>query len=202
MLLIFLKAYIIGFSIAMPVGPIGMICIKNSLRGFKLGFAVGVGAAFAHSLYGFLAGGGFAFISKFLLDYSSYLKIIGGLILIYLGIKEIIHNRNLKKNKNIKSKKSLGFKKTAISVFFITLTNPVTILSFVGIFASIGGANLKESDIILMIMGVFSGSISWWLILSTTVSTIRHKISENAMHIIKNISGLILIGFGVWAFMS
>jgi threonine/homoserine/homoserine lactone efflux protein len=53
-----------------------------------------------------------------------------------------------------------------------------------------------------MIMGVFSGSISWWLILSTTVSTIRHKISENAMHIIKNISGLILIGFGVWAFMS
>ena len=88
--MIFLKALIIGFSIAMPVGPIGMLCIKNTLsHGFRIGVATGFGAALADSCYGFMAGGGLAFLSHFLLSNSSIIKIIGSAILLYLGISEI-----------------------------------------------------------------------------------------------------------------
>jgi putative LysE/RhtB family amino acid efflux pump len=197
-LLIFLKAFLIGFSIAMPVGPIGLLCIKNTLSyGFKTGFAVGLGAALADSFYGLLAGGGLALISKFLLDYTNYIKVIGGIFLIYLGIKEI---RNYKKVPHNAAKiKDSHFFKTVFTVLFLTLTNPATIISFVAIFASIGGLTVGGLGLITMIFGVFFGSLFWWLILAGGVTKIKHKISEKIMKIIKIFSGIILFGFGIYA---
>jgi len=196
-LLIFLKAFLIGFSIAMPVGPIGLLCIKNTLSyGFKTGFAVGLGAALADSFYGLLAGGGLALISKFLLTYTSYIKVIGGIFLIYLGIKEV---RNYKKVPHNAAKiKNSHFLKTVFTVLFLTLTNPATIISFVAIFASIGGLTVGVLGLITMIFGVFSGSLFWWLILAGGVTKIKHKISEKIMKIIKIFSGIILCGFGIY----
>lgn len=195
--MIFLKAFIIGFSIAMPVGPIGMLCIKNSLAyGFRIGLAVGIGAACADSIYGFLAGGGLAVISQFLLNYSSIIKIIGSLILLYLGGMEIKNAAKTPgKEAAIKSKK---FYKVIVATFFLTLTNPMTILSFIGVFAAIGGVNLNGFSIAIMILGVFCGSLAWWMTLAGTTSIIRHKISHKLMTEIKIISGIILLGFGLY----
>ncbi len=188
----------IGFSIAMPVGPIGLLCVKNTLSyGFKTGFAVGLGAALADSFYGLLAGGGLVLISKFLLDYTNYIKVIGGMFLIYLGIKEI---RDYKKIPHNAAKiKDSHFFKTVLTVLFLTLTNPATIISFVAIFASIGGLTVGGLGLITMIFGVFFGSLCWWLILAGGITKIKHKISEEIMKIIKIFSGIILFGFGIYA---
>jgi threonine/homoserine/homoserine lactone efflux protein len=200
MFYIFVKSFVIGFSIAAPVGPIGMLCIKNNLtHGFKIGLATGFGAACADSFYGFLAGGGLAFIAKFLLNYSLAIKFLGGSILLYLGLTEIKNARKISDSKiKIQTK---GCFKAAATTFFLTLTNPATILSFLGIFATIGVVNLSESNIALIVAGVFFGSLSWWIILSLITSSTRHKISEKFMKRIKIISGSILIGFGASVFI-
>lgn len=201
MLLLFLKAWIIGFSIAMPVGPIGMLCIKNTLtRGFKIGIAVWLGAAFADSFYWFLAGGGLVGVSSFLLDFSNVIQIIGGSFLLYLGAMEI-------KNMQKISSKELTIQETGIcttiwTVFLLTLANPATILSFIWIFASIWGLFLTGIDIGIMILGVFLGSLVWWLILVSIVSIIRHKLPEKFMRGIRFLSGCILMCFGLWSFIN
>lgn len=196
--IIFIQASIIGFSIAMPVGPIGLLCIKNTLSyGFKNGFATGLGAALADSFYGFLAGGGLILISNFLLNYTNYIKLIGGMFLIYLGITEIKNCQKIDyKTANIKNSHLF---KTMFTVLFLTLTNPATIISFIAIFAVIGGSVINKSELIIMIFGVFSGSLLWWLILAATVGKIKHKISDNIIKKIKFSSGIILCSFGVYA---
>jgi len=200
LLAIFLKSLLIGFSIAMPVGPIGLLCIKNTLsRGFKIGCAVGLGAALADSFYGFLAGGGLAVFSKLLLDYISYIKISGGAFLIYLGVKEIKECGAISKVAHIKKS---SFAKTILAVFFITLSSPATIIAYMAIFASLGGYSAGGVGIFMMIFGVFVGSLFWWLILAGGVSLIKHKISENLMKKIKIFSGIILCAFGLYALIS
>ena len=194
MLIVFLKALVIGFSIAMPVGPIGAMCIKNSLsNGFVMGFAVGLGAAFADSFYGLLAGGGLAFISQFLLDHLNGIKIVGGSILVYLGIKEIRLSKRVQLG--VSELNINGFIRTSAKVFLLTLTNPATILLFVGIFASISNkVHLDAIGVFIMVAGIFFGSLLWWLILSYTVSVVRHKISNRLMTKINMASPILPIG--------
>jgi putative LysE/RhtB family amino acid efflux pump len=196
--MLFLKAFLIGFSIAMPVGPIGMLCIRNTLnQGFFIGLATGVGAALADSFYGFLAGGGLVFLSQFLLQYSLAIKILGSLILFYLGFSEILNAKKISAKK-IESKK-LNAIQTAIFTFFLTLTSPMTILAYVGIFAAVGGGDGGLSDIVLMIFGVFCGSLMWWIILVGIVAKIRHKIDEIWIVRMKYFSGIILCFFGIYS---
>jgi len=184
----------------MPVGPIGMLCIKNTLsHGFRIGFATGLGAALADSCYGFIAGGGLAILSHFLLENSVALKIFGSAILIYLGIMEIKNSHA--KIHEIQNKKS-GFLKNLFTTFLLTISNPMTILSFIGVFAALGKVGSNESDIFLIILGVFCGSLLWWLILATSIAQIRHKISKELMAKIKILSGIILIGFGIYGICS
>jgi len=194
----FLKAFIIGFSIAMPVGPIGMFCIKNTLtNGFRIGFAVGLGAALADAFYGFLAGGGLAFISQFMIANSSAIRIFGGLLLFYLGAVEIKNARTHGKKITAKTE---GFYQTIATSFLLTITNPLTILSFVGIFAAIGGEALSKAGVATIIAGFFLGSLLWWIILVSIIAITHHKIPEKMMAKIKIFSGLILVGFAVWSF--
>ena len=201
MLFVFLKALAIGFSIAMPVGPIGMLCIKNTLsHGFKIGVATGLGAAFADSFYGFLGGGGLAILSQFLLNYTNPIKISGGLALLLLGLNEIRTANNLSKHAaKINAK---GFSKTTIASFFLTLSSPATIIAYVAVFAALGGSVSQSGEILVMIFGVFCGSLFWWLILAGIVAKIKHKIPEKMMIKIKILSGLILSGFGAYAVSS
>jgi threonine/homoserine/homoserine lactone efflux protein len=196
MIAIFFKSLIIGFSIAMPVGPIGMLCIKNTLtNGFKIGLAVGFGAALADCFYGFLAGGGLSFISHFLINYTKHIKLIGAILLIYLGLNEL---------KNAKQTTSKAIKIKSISVlqaigktFFLVLTNPATILSFIGIFASISPGALTKKEVAIMMFGVFIGSLIWWIILSGTVCALRLKISQKIITATKIICAAVLISFGI-----
>ena len=136
MLTLFLKGLIIGFAIAAPVGPIGILCVQRSLHdGFKIGFMTGIGAALADGTYGLIAGFGLTALSSLLISHQFWIRLIGGLFLLYLGIKLFLTKPREKSDGH--SDKSpwhaLG------TTYLLTLTNPATILSFVAVFAGLGG---------------------------------------------------------------
>ena len=197
----FYKGLIIGFSVAAPVGPIGVLTIKRTLSEGRLsGFVTGMGAAVADTAYGMVAGFGLTMISSFLLAQGFWLKLIGGLFLVYLGLRSFaskpVSNETALNNKGLWS--------NFISTFFLTITNPATILSFLAIFAGFGvatePANWTASS--MLVLGVFTGSALWWLLLSFTVGAFRSKVTLNGMVWVNRLSGLVIISFGAWALYS
>lgn len=196
----FAQGFIIGFSIAAPVGPIGILCIRRSLcDGYWLGFLTGLGAASADAFYGLIAGFGLTIISNFLVSQQIELKLIGGLFLCYLGLKTIF-TQPVKEVEILSSKQGVS---AYTSTFFLTLTNPMTILSFVAIFSGLGLGNKNHySDAAILVLGVFLGSALWWFLLVSGVSVFRDKISTRTLQGVNRISGILIFGFGLAALFS
>lgn len=192
---LFLRALIIGVSIAAPVGPIGVLCIRRTLSDGKLaGFLSGMGAASADMLYGAIAAFGLTIISNLLVENAFWLQIVGGGFLLYLGVKTFLE----KPTEHAAQAKQGGYLSMYLSTFFLTITNPITILSFAAIFA---GAMLGEKLNLpfVMVAGVFAGSAFWWLTLSLGVGLMRGHINQNHMAWINRISGAIIILFGIFS---
>ncbi|MFY8020417.1 MAG: LysE family translocator [Bacteroidia bacterium] len=197
----FIKGLIIGFSVAAPVGPIGVLTIKRTLsEGRTAGFVTGLGAAFADSLYGVVAGFGLSAISSFLLTHEFWIKLIGGLFLLYLGVKSFMA-KPASTAANVDSK---GLFNHFISTFFLTVSSPATILSFVAIFTGLG-LGTSQTDYatsFTLVVGVFLGSALWWLILSSIMAYFQSKISSDKLIWINRFSGLIILSFGIFALYS
>jgi len=193
------KGLIIGFSIAAPVGPVGILCIRRSLsQGYLVGFFTGLGAATADALYGFIAGFGLTIISNILVSQQMGLKLMGGLFLCYLGLKIALE----KPTQQVATPSGKIISAYA-STFFLTITNPITILSFIAIFAGLGlGIKNNYWDAGILVLGVFLGSALWWLILVSGVSLFRNQINTHTLQWINRISGIIIIGFGLAALLS
>ena len=202
MFLLFLKSVIIGFSIAMPVGPIGMICIKKTLQnGLKSGIFVGIGAALGDCFYSLISAYGLSYISEEILTYETVIKICGSIFLIYIGLQELKKPWNVKEDKATLS--STTNIKLISKVFLLTIANPATILAFLGVFAAVGSSDIKGfSNILVIISGVFLGSITWWTLLSNSINKIRHKFSTKNIKKINVISGSIIISFGITIIIS
>lgn len=195
-----IKGLIIGFSIAAPVGPIGVLCIRRTLaEGRVSGFFSGMGAATADAVYGSIAGFGLTFISSFLISQQIWLRLVGGIFLCFLGIKTFL-DRPAEQGVPINGKNLIG---VYASTFFLTLTNPVTILSFAAIFSGLGlastGGNYVSAG--MLISGVFIGSTLWWLILSFGIGLFRTKFNPDRLLWVNKISGIIILGFGLFALL-
>lgn len=198
---IFLQGLIIGFSIAAPVGPIGVLCIRRTLAGGRaIGFLSGLGAATADACYGSIAGFGLTFIASFLLDQQLWFNLIGGIFLSYLGVKTFL----TRPAEVAASAKGGGLLGAYGSTFFLTLTNPATILSFAAIFAGLGLANTSRNygAASVLVLGVFLGSALWWLILSGGVSLFRASFTSLHLRWVNRISGIIIVGFGLLTWLS
>jgi threonine/homoserine/homoserine lactone efflux protein len=198
MLSLFFKGALIGFSIAAPVGPIGILCINRTLRsGLTVGLLSGLGAAVADALYGCIAGFGLVVVSHFLLSHQKIIQLLGGFFLLYLGIKTFIASPANQAAHDSATSLWQDFSSTLV----LTLTNPATIMSFIAIYASLGiveaGASLTEA--LTIVLGVFVGSLAWWLVLCGTINRIRHKLSEILLVIINQMSGIILMGLGLFS---
>ena len=191
-----LKGVLIGFSIAMPVGPIGMLCIRYSLmRGMTYGLASEMGAACADALYGAVAGLGLTMVSTFLTSNHLWLRIFGALFLLYLGIKTFLS----KPADNSAKPNESGHWSIFMTTFFLTLTNPLTILSFAGVYAGLG-IGTEEVGIIptlLLTLGVLVGSASWWMLLSMGASLFKKKMNHRASIWLNRISGAVMVSFGL-----
>lgn len=201
MIAFFIKGLLIGFSIAAPVGPIGVLCIRRTLADGRLsGLVSGLGAATADAVYGSIAGFGLTMISAFLIDQQTWIRLIGGAFLFYLGLKTFF----AKPSDQAALAQGKGRLSAYISTFFLTLTNPMTILSFAAIFAGLGlGAAAGDyASAGVLIMGVFCGSAAWWFLLSGGVSLLRRQFSQSAIRWVNRISGLVILSFGVLAVWS
>lgn len=196
-----LKGLVIGFSIAAPVGPIGVLCIRRTLvQGRSYGLIAGLGAASADAIYGAIAGFGLTFISNFLVEQQTWLRLIGGLFLFVLGLKTLLEKPKDQEFSDQMNKRIDAYGST----FFLTLTNPITIISFAAIFAGLGlaseGKNYFSAGI--LVLGVFIGSMLWWLLLSGGVGIFREKFTLVGLKWINRMSGVIITGFGIYAFLS
>ncbi|MDX1995618.1 MAG: LysE family transporter [bacterium] len=198
-----LKGAILGFSIAAPVGPIGVLCIRRTLTEGRLyGLVTGLGAASADAFYGFIAAFGLTFISTLLVNLSPILSLAGGLFLVYLGIKTF-RARPAEDAASTDSRR--GLIGAFGSTLFLTLTNPLTILSFVGFFAGAGIASSVDGRYGLaaaMVLGVFVGSAAWWLLLSGGVSLLRRRFNTRWLVWVNRFSGVIVTVFGLLALAS
>lgn len=189
------KGLIIGFSIAAPVGPIGILCVKRTLSSGRIyGLLSGMGAATADALYGSIAAFGLTFISNFLLQQQIGLHLIGGAFLCYLGIKTIFSQPSSASPQASQNSLFGAYGST----FFLTLTNPLTILSFAAIFAGfgLGKPGGGYSNAAMTVLGVFLGSSCWWVILTGTTSLLRNRISISGLRWVNRVSGAIIFGFG------
>jgi threonine/homoserine/homoserine lactone efflux protein len=198
---ILLKGILLGFSIAAPVGPIGVLCIRRTLAGGRLsGFVSGLGAATADAFYGSIAGFGLTFISGFLVSQQAWLRLLGGAFLLYLGIRTFV----AKTAQTAAAANGEGLAGDYASTLLLTLTNPLTIISFAAIFAGLGVASGSSdyASAATLVAGVFLGSASWWFILSGGVSLFRTRFSLTGMNWVNRISGAIILGFGVLALLS
>ena len=197
----FIKGFIIGISIAAPVGPIGVLCIQRTLTGGRLyGIFTGLGAAAADAIYGMIAAFGLTFISTFLVEQQNWFRCIGGIFLCYLGVKAFFS-----KPLDPAASESHPSYITAIgTTFFLTLTNPMTILSFAAIFAGLGlmSATAGYLSASLLVIGVFTGSGTWWFILSGSTGMLRGKFNQGKLGWVNKISGMTISGFGVFALFS
>jgi len=196
-----IRGLIIGFSIAAPVGPISVLVIRRTLaEGQVLGFVSGLGAATADAIYGCIAAFGLTYISNMLVSHQAWLRLFGGLFLCYLGIRTFL----ARPAERPASAKGNGLIGACGSTFLLTLTNPMTILSFAAVFAGFGVASSSGTylDAGLLVLGVFIGSGLWWLVLSGGVSISRKGLNSRRMRWVNRVSGLIIIAFGLIALLS
>jgi threonine/homoserine/homoserine lactone efflux protein len=197
---LFLRGLIIGFSIAAPVGPIGVLCIRRTLAEGRLaGFLSGMGAASADMLYGAVAAFGLTAVQELLIGQSTWLRIAGGIFLLYLGGRTFFS----KPSERAAEARRGGLFGAYLTTFFLTITNPLTILSFIAIFA---GLRLGEMDgnflsAAFMVLGVFLGSAAWWLTLSTGVSFLRDKFTPAWLTWVNRLAGVIIFIFGLLALL-
>ena len=194
---IFLRGLVLGASIAAPVGPIGVLCIRRSLAGgFSSGLAAGLGAALADAVYGGVAAFGVTALTDVLTGNGVWLHVIGAAFLSYLGVKTFLAEPAVAGAGAPAERLVAGF----FSTFLLTLTNPMTIISFMAIFAGIGvGSGGSGTAPWALISGVFVGSASWWSVLALTVSALRSALEVGAMRLINRISGLIICGFACFS---
>lgn len=198
-MLFLLKGIIVGFLIAAPVGPVGILCIRRALAdGRAAAFAAGLGAAVADTFYGAVAALGLSMISDFLLDHRIKLSLVGGAFLLYLGWKAWRTPLVLIPTPMAHYGLFKDFSKTLV----ITLTNPATILAFMAVFAGVGTLTQAKTGLEagLMIAGVFLGSALWWLTLSALAGAVRHRFSPRWLRLIGRGSAVLLLGSGAAVF--
>ncbi|MGI8588028.1 MAG: LysE family translocator [Chloroflexia bacterium] len=196
-----LKGVVIGFSIAAPVGPIGVLCIRRTLTsGRAYGFVSGLGAATADATYGAVAGLGLTFISGLLIGGQFWLRLVGGLFLIWLGVRTF---QALPIGTSA-SGSAVGLARAYFSTLLLTLTNPLTILSFTLVFAGLGLASRAPDygSVVLLMAGVFVGSALWWLLLAAGVGMLRERMRAEGLRWVNRVSGTVIAGFGVIALVS
>ena len=219
-----LEGIAIGFAIAAPVGPIGVLCIRRTFaEGRAVGFATGLGAATADAMYGAVAGFGLTAISGFLLGYQAGLRLVGGAFLLFLGVKTFLARPSTAQARA----RGKGLVGAWLTTAVLTLANPATILSFAAVFAGAGLGQQAYGTVEAgaLVAGVFLGSAAWWLILSTVVGRWRREhpdfaslapgavggavvtgvsmgLASKTLTRINQASGVLLAAFGVAALVS
>lgn len=195
---LFLKGIIIGLIVSIPMGPIGVLCIQRTLQQGRLsGFISGLGAACADTFFASIAGFGLTMISNFFQEQKTYIMLVGAVILIFLGCRMFFRN-------TIKQAREFKYKQTNlltdfVSVFALTITNPLTIIFYGIVLASFDMVQDNILSLGMILSGIFCGAISIWFVLSTFVNIFRKYFRLRVIFYINKIAGIIIVLFGIFA---
>jgi threonine/homoserine/homoserine lactone efflux protein len=206
----FIRGLLIGLSVAATIGPMSVLCMQRTMiKGFLYGLISGLGIATADGLYGCVAGLGLTVIASLLVSLQTWIHLLGGLFLLYLGGKTMLTKPA---ERPAQAATATSFVAAYISTFLLTLTNPLTILSFTAIFAALGVGGGPNSTLaaLLVIGGVFLGSMLWWCLLTGVISLLRGRLyvsssvsgSSRWLLWMNRISGGIITLFGLLALFS
>ena len=193
---IFISGLFVGLAVAAPVGPIAILCIQRTLkRGVLAGLATGFGAATADATYGLVAALGLA-VTGVLVSYAGPLRIAGGILILLLGLMSL---RNFfATHRDVEPEdRGKGLIGEFASTYALTLSNPMTILAFVGLIAGLSAGD--SGGAFYLVAGVFAGSALWWLILVAITKGIGKRLSADATKHLDLVSGLVLVGWALWA---
>lgn len=196
---LFLKALVFGFLLAASVGPLWILCFRRTLaQGPLAGFASGMGIALADGLYGAVAAFGLTAVSGFLLRHAFWIGLAGGVFLVYLGVKALLARPSLQGG----SEPRIGPAQAFLSTFGLTLANPPTIVAFAAIFAGLGLVTRDYASAAWVVLAVFLGSASWWVVLVAATGWLRGRIGPRALRAISVVSGLSILAFAAWQFAA
>jgi threonine/homoserine/homoserine lactone efflux protein len=194
LLLILVQGLVVGIVIALPMGPVGVLCVRRCLfEGARYGFVSGLGAATADASLGAIAGFGLTYLRDWLFHYQDWFGLAGGVFLIAFGVKALFL-RHPSEPEPLGGERLLS---AYASTFALTIANPITLLSFAVIFAKVGAeATAGFGDVSILVGGVFLGSLLWWLGLCFGIASVRHMAGEIVMLWLNRVSGAILLSSG------
>ncbi len=195
LLITLVKGIAVGIVIALPVGPVGVLCVRRCLfEGPLFGFTSGLGAAVADATFGAIAALGLTFLRDWLLSYEDWFGLAGGAFLVAFGVKALFLYQ-AREPEPLAGEALFG---TFASSYALTIANPITLLSFAAIFAKVGAdAVTGIGDASVLVGGVFLGSLLWWLGLSFGIAHLRNLAGEIVILWLNRISGAILLSSGV-----
>lgn len=200
---VLLKGIGVGFAVAAPVGPIGLLCIQRTLaHGRGTGLASGFGAATADAMYGLIVATGLA-AAGILVSYARPLGLVGGLLIALLGVVSIkaffADNTPTASSTAIEITRGRGLFGAFATTFGLTVSNPMTILTFVGLVAALSAsASGDPSAPYQLVFGVFVGSALWWLLLVHVALAARSRLSTSVTRWLDLASGAVLLVWGMW----
>ena len=202
---IIINGFIFGLVLAAPVGPVGVLCVQRTLsEGRMHGLLSGLGAAVGDAIYGAIAAFGVSALQLWISDHQASLRTIGGILLLLLAAKTLILRPNRKNQKNVGKLHTENLLQDFVSTFLLAITNPITILTFAGLFVTLGSTDVGDSvnNAALLVFGVFIGSALWWFALAFTANLARPYIDGGYQKWVSRISAAILISFGVYALIT
>ncbi len=200
------EGMIVGFSASVPLGPIGVLCIQRTLqRGRLAGFFSGLGAAVSDTIYAVIAGFSLSFIVAFIEEQIFWIQIFGAVILFLLGAHIYRSNPAVQLRRQRRSKSS--YLQDFVSTFLLTISNPLALFLFIAFFAGFGvvAPNSGLAGQLVLILGVFLGATTWWLLLTSVVGLFRQAVNLRRLFWINKIAGatiivLVVVGLVVWLF--
>jgi threonine/homoserine/homoserine lactone efflux protein len=206
---LFLRGVAVGFAIAFALGPIGLLVIRRTIdRGWGYGFASGMGVAAADATYGAIAALGLTAITELLVGIDRALGIVGGAILVFLAVRSLRDalrgGSGADSSADAAEGRADGPRRASpttgfASMYGLTMTNPATILSFAALFASIGAGTGGAGGAAAVVLGVFTGSIAWWALLTGLVAGVRARLTPRIVRALNVVSALVIAAFGVLA---
>jgi threonine/homoserine/homoserine lactone efflux protein len=197
----FLKGLIIGFALPIPLGPVGILCIRRTLAyGILYGFLTGLSAAISDILFNIAAAFGITLVFNFVTEHQQVIRLVGGIVLFVLGYRTF-RPHSVKK---AATKHAIAPALAFFSTFLITFTNPMALLAYAAVFAGVGIQNLARNQItaVLFIAGIFIGSLSWFSLLTFMCHIFKEKITTRGLTVVDKAAGSLLILFGVAALWS